>query len=160
MTQTLTTGLSATWLRFKREVIVWEDERGLFYREGRFVRVLEPGRYLFGLWEKVRVVKVNTRQMSEVITGQDLLTAFRCTWLSAQEIYRRSRLGACRRRDHHHGGHPGFLSEHVTGTRQRLVEAAGFLYAGGPPADESDYLSRRFTAGRANQPAAQQPRKL
>jgi regulator of protease activity HflC (stomatin/prohibitin superfamily) len=58
-----------------QEVVVWEYERGLLYREGRFVRVLEPGRYRFWRWKKVRVVKVGTRQMSEVITGQEILTA-------------------------------------------------------------------------------------
>ncbi len=58
-----------------QEVVVWEYERGLLYREGRFVRVLEPGRYRFWRWHKVRVVKVGTRQMSEVITGQEILTA-------------------------------------------------------------------------------------
>jgi regulator of protease activity HflC (stomatin/prohibitin superfamily) len=58
-----------------QEVVVWEYERGLLYREGRFVLVLEPGRYRFWRWHKVRVVKVGTRQMSEVITGQEILTA-------------------------------------------------------------------------------------
>jgi regulator of protease activity HflC (stomatin/prohibitin superfamily) len=68
-------GLSRTWLRFRHEVTVWEYERGLLYREGRFERLLPPGRYLFWRWEKVRVVRVSGRQMSEVITGQEILSS-------------------------------------------------------------------------------------
>jgi regulator of protease activity HflC (stomatin/prohibitin superfamily) len=54
---------------------VWEYERGLLYREGRFERLLPPGRYLFWQWEKVRVVRVSGRQLSEVITGQEILSS-------------------------------------------------------------------------------------
>ena len=61
--------------RFKNESIVWEHERGLFYRNGRFIQVLEPGRYEFWKWEKVAVRKISMRQMSEVITGQEILTS-------------------------------------------------------------------------------------
>jgi regulator of protease activity HflC (stomatin/prohibitin superfamily) len=60
---------------FRQEIVVWEYERGLLYHDGRFLRILMPGRYQFWRWQKIRVVKVSTRQMSEVITGQEILTA-------------------------------------------------------------------------------------
>jgi regulator of protease activity HflC (stomatin/prohibitin superfamily) len=69
------TGLTPGRLRLKQEIIVWEYEKGLLYVDGRFVRLLEPGRYQFWSWQKVRVVKVGTRQMSETITGQEILTS-------------------------------------------------------------------------------------
>jgi len=68
-------GLFQIRTKFQHECIVWEYERGLLYRDGRFQRVLEPGRYLFWKWEKVQITKVSTRQMSAVITGQEILTA-------------------------------------------------------------------------------------
>ncbi|MEP7285038.1 MAG: slipin family protein [Chloroflexota bacterium] len=71
----LTNGLTETTLGLKQEVIVWENERGLLYRNGRYERLLEPGRYEFWRWEKIRITRVGIRQMSEVITGQEILTA-------------------------------------------------------------------------------------
>lgn len=65
----------ATYAHLKNETIIWEYERGLLYRDGRFERLLEPGRYHFWRWEKVNVTRVNIRQTSEVITGQEILTA-------------------------------------------------------------------------------------
>jgi regulator of protease activity HflC (stomatin/prohibitin superfamily) len=59
----------------KNETIIWEYERGLLYRDGRFDRLLEPGRYRFWRWEKIAVTRVSMRQTSEVITGQEILTA-------------------------------------------------------------------------------------
>lgn len=71
-----------TW-GLKDEYIIWEYERGLLYREGRFEQILEPGRYIY--WkpdnpppfqrEQVRITAVSVRQMSEVITSQAILTA-------------------------------------------------------------------------------------
>jgi regulator of protease activity HflC (stomatin/prohibitin superfamily) len=68
-----TNGLTSRLLR--QEIVVWEYERGLLYHDGRFLRILMPGRYQFWRWQKIRVVKVSTRQMSEVITGQEILSA-------------------------------------------------------------------------------------
>jgi regulator of protease activity HflC (stomatin/prohibitin superfamily) len=59
----------------QRVVTVMEYERGLLYREGRFERVLEPGRYPFWRWENTSIIRVSLRQMSEVLTGQEILTA-------------------------------------------------------------------------------------
>ncbi len=63
------------WAGLKKENIVWEYERGLLYRNGRFQRLLDAGRYQFWRWAKVRITKVGIRQMSEVITGQEIVTA-------------------------------------------------------------------------------------
>ena len=63
------------WLR--KEVTVYEYERGLLYQEGRLGPVLEPGRYTFWAWEPVDVVKVSLREMSHVVAGQGILTADR-----------------------------------------------------------------------------------
>lgn len=60
---------------FKQEQTIWEYERGLLYRDGRFQRVLEPGRYTFWRWERVRIDRVNLRQSSDVIAGQEILTS-------------------------------------------------------------------------------------
>jgi regulator of protease activity HflC (stomatin/prohibitin superfamily) len=63
------------WLR--KEVTVYEYERGLLYREGKLERVLEPGRYTFWAFEPVDVTKVSLREMSHVVAGQGILTADR-----------------------------------------------------------------------------------
>ncbi len=70
-----TSTMKVTHLGLKREIIIWEYQCGLLYREGKFDHVLEPGRYSFWAWEKVWVAVVSTRQKSEVITGQSMLTA-------------------------------------------------------------------------------------
>lgn len=68
-------GLDTTLLGWRRAVTIWQYERGLLYRDGRFVRLLEPGHYEFWRWERVSVTKVSLRQTSEVIAGQEILTA-------------------------------------------------------------------------------------
>lgn len=62
---------------FRKEITVFEFERGLLYRDGRLERVLEPGRYAFARSERVEVAKVSLREMSHVVPGQGLLTADR-----------------------------------------------------------------------------------
>jgi regulator of protease activity HflC (stomatin/prohibitin superfamily) len=59
----------------RRIITVMEYERGLLYHEGRFERVIEPGRYVFWRWQNSHIVRVSLRQMSEVLTGQEILTA-------------------------------------------------------------------------------------
>jgi regulator of protease activity HflC (stomatin/prohibitin superfamily) len=70
-----TTGWAPATMGFSKELTVWEYERGLLYRDGRLVRVLEPGRYRFWRWEKVTIDRISMRQSSDVITGQEILTA-------------------------------------------------------------------------------------
>jgi regulator of protease activity HflC (stomatin/prohibitin superfamily) len=71
----LPNGLTLAKLGLKQEIIIWESERGLLYKDGRYARMLAPGRYEFWRWERVKIVRVSIRQLSEVITGQEILTA-------------------------------------------------------------------------------------
>src|SRR5262249_40362001 len=62
-------------LSLKKDITIGDHECGLLCRDGRFVSVLDPGRYEFWRWEKVAIRKISMRQMSEVITGQEILTS-------------------------------------------------------------------------------------
>lgn len=66
-------------IKLREEVTIWEYEKGLFYRDGKLETVLEAGRYVFWIWEwrRIRIVRVSTRLMSQVISGQEILTADR-----------------------------------------------------------------------------------
>ena len=64
---------SSFWM--KKEVTVYEYERGLLYREGKLEQVLAPGRYVFAASDPVEVAKVSLREMSHVVPGQGILTA-------------------------------------------------------------------------------------
>ncbi len=57
-----------------RLVMVMEYQRGLLYRNGRFVRVLEPGLYRLLRWNTT-VTIVDTRQTQLSLSGQDILCA-------------------------------------------------------------------------------------
>ncbi len=57
-----------------RRVVVFEYERGLEYRDGRFTRVLEPGAYRRWL-RRTMVVKVDVRRRVVAVAGQEVLTA-------------------------------------------------------------------------------------
>jgi regulator of protease activity HflC (stomatin/prohibitin superfamily) len=63
------------WLR--KQITIFEYERGLLYREGKLESVLGPGRHAFWAWESVDVAKVSLREMSHVVAGQGILTADR-----------------------------------------------------------------------------------
>jgi regulator of protease activity HflC (stomatin/prohibitin superfamily) len=71
------TPMKRTWLGFCKEITVFEYERGLLYRDGRLLSVLEPGHSQFWAWERVEVAKVSLREMSHVVGGQEILTADR-----------------------------------------------------------------------------------
>ncbi len=59
-----------------REIIrIWEYERGLLYQNGRFVKLLEPGRYVLWPWQNRSVHKVDMRETSQTIEGQEILTS-------------------------------------------------------------------------------------
>ena len=58
------------------KMIVEAYEKGLLFRDGRFVRVLEPGRYRLARWfRKDRIDKVDLRVQSVVVQGQETMTA-------------------------------------------------------------------------------------
>src|SRR5581483_6989419 len=56
-------------------VVVREYERGLLYRDGKFVELLPPGRYKHWLWEHVRIETVDLRELSQTVEGQEILTS-------------------------------------------------------------------------------------
>lgn len=66
-----------------REVIIKDTHRGLYYRDGVLVKILEAGRYeipranFLGLWRrpKVEIVLVDVRERDLTIKGQEILTA-------------------------------------------------------------------------------------
>src|SRR5262249_54573318 len=72
---TMLAPMKRTTLGFRKEITVFEYERGLLYRDGKLERVLEPGRYRFWANERVEVAKVSLREMSHVVAGQGILTA-------------------------------------------------------------------------------------
>ncbi|NJL93248.1 MAG: hypothetical protein HC915_05715 [Anaerolineae bacterium] len=59
----------------QREVTVFEHQRALLFRDGRYERLLEPGRYRFWSWERVTITLVEIRRQSVVVSGQEMLTA-------------------------------------------------------------------------------------
>lgn len=64
-----------TRLGLQKEITIYEYERGLLYREGKFEGLLEPGRYRYTRWDDVKVTPVSKRIMSEVVSGQEILTS-------------------------------------------------------------------------------------
>jgi regulator of protease activity HflC (stomatin/prohibitin superfamily) len=69
--------MKRTTFGFRKEITIFQYERGLLYRDGRLERVLEPGCYKFGRSEPVEVARVSLREMSHIVAGQALLTADR-----------------------------------------------------------------------------------
>lgn len=61
----------------RQQYRIFEYERGLLYEHGRFVRELQPGRYIFWRWQGMSITLVNQRQSSQTITAQEMLTADR-----------------------------------------------------------------------------------
>ena len=66
-----------TTFGLRKQITIYEYERGLLYREGKMEGLLEPGRYRFWNYEPVDVAKVSLREMSHVVAGQGILTADR-----------------------------------------------------------------------------------
>jgi regulator of protease activity HflC (stomatin/prohibitin superfamily) len=59
----------------RKVVEVQEFERGLLYHKGRFGKLLEPGRYVLWPWEYKRIEKVDMRETSQTVDGQEILTS-------------------------------------------------------------------------------------
>ncbi|MCS6859750.1 MAG: slipin family protein [Abditibacteriales bacterium] len=60
-------------------ITIYEYERGLLYVRGKFVRVLEPGRYRLLPFTHKRIVVVDVRRAAVQIVNQKLLTADQIT---------------------------------------------------------------------------------
>ena len=58
----------------RRTVVVREYERGLLYHHGKFVEMLPPGRYRFWPWEERQIERVDIREFSQTVEGQEILT--------------------------------------------------------------------------------------
>ena len=56
------------------KVVIFEFQRGMLYREGRFIRVLEPGRYLLRARDTL-VRPVDIRPAFVTIPGQEVLSS-------------------------------------------------------------------------------------
>jgi regulator of protease activity HflC (stomatin/prohibitin superfamily) len=54
---------------------VHEFERGLFYRDGKFVQVVPPGRYVHWTWEHCQIERIDIREVSQTVEGQEILTS-------------------------------------------------------------------------------------
>lgn len=62
-------------LGLQKEIIIYEYERGLLYKDGQFEQLLKPGKYRFSRWDNVKVTTISMRVMSEVVSGQEILTS-------------------------------------------------------------------------------------
>ena len=60
-------------------VTIYEYERGLLYVRGKFVRLLEPGRYRIWPFTYRRIVVIDSRRASAQIVNQKVLTADQIT---------------------------------------------------------------------------------
>jgi regulator of protease activity HflC (stomatin/prohibitin superfamily) len=54
--------------------IIREYQRGLLYDRGRFVEVLQPGRYRSWPWQSRHIDVVDMRETSQTVEGQEILT--------------------------------------------------------------------------------------
>jgi regulator of protease activity HflC (stomatin/prohibitin superfamily) len=64
----------ALWLKRHVETkIVYDFEKGLLYRDGSFVRMLDAGRYRI-LKDRSRIDTVDTRKLPFTLSGQEVLT--------------------------------------------------------------------------------------
>ncbi len=59
----------------RKIVEVWEYERGVMYQKGRFEKLLEPGRYVLWPWQWRHITRVDLRETSQTVQGQEVLTS-------------------------------------------------------------------------------------
>lgn len=71
------TPMKFTAFGMRKEITIFEYERGLLYKEGKLERVLGPGNYRFWSGDRVEVARVSLREMSHVVGGQEILTSDR-----------------------------------------------------------------------------------
>jgi regulator of protease activity HflC (stomatin/prohibitin superfamily) len=61
--------------KLRTVVVVREYERGLLYRDGKFIELLPPGRYVHWFWEHCQIDRVDIREISQTVEGQEILSA-------------------------------------------------------------------------------------
>ncbi|ABX03164.1 MAG TPA: slipin family protein [Herpetosiphon sp.] len=66
--------ITITAIRFFPASIIYEHERGLLYKHGKFQRVLEPGKYRF-LRNAYQISKIDVRPSSLSLSGQEMFSA-------------------------------------------------------------------------------------
>src|SRR5437868_7309153 len=71
----MTDNLQPVLFGWMNEIIIFEHEKALLYQDCKFVRLLDAGRYRFSRFDKVHIKRVSTRILSEVISGQEILTS-------------------------------------------------------------------------------------
>jgi len=59
---------------WRRTVIIREYERGLLYQHGKFIELLPPGRYRLWSWDGRQIERVDVREFSQTVEGQEILT--------------------------------------------------------------------------------------
>jgi regulator of protease activity HflC (stomatin/prohibitin superfamily) len=63
-----------TWIFLLKRIVIFEHERGVVYRNGKFHRVLQPGsHWLFPYFEKLKNIDIRARFIT--IPGQDVLSS-------------------------------------------------------------------------------------
>lgn len=64
----------AAYKKYFREVTIFEYQRGLLYKKGKLVEILEPGQYNL-LGSSSQITPVDTRLKTVTVSGQELLSA-------------------------------------------------------------------------------------
>jgi len=61
------------YIRVVQRTVIFEYQRGLKYKKGKFIKILEPGSYYVPINTKIN--QVDIRKKYEIIPGQEVLTA-------------------------------------------------------------------------------------
>jgi regulator of protease activity HflC (stomatin/prohibitin superfamily) len=59
---------------WRRTVVIREYERGILYHNGKFIELLPPGRYRLWTWDGRQIERVDVREFSQTVEGQEILT--------------------------------------------------------------------------------------
>ncbi|BAQ66316.1 SPFH domain-containing protein [Geminocystis sp. NIES-3709] len=70
-------------MKWQQEIIIKDTHRGIYYKDGVFVKILNAGRYVipphinWGIWRtpKIEITLVDIRERDLTIKGQEILTA-------------------------------------------------------------------------------------
>lgn len=70
-------------MQWQQEIIIKDTHRGIYYKDGVFVKILNAGRYIipphlnWGIWRipKIEITLVDIRERDLTIKGQEILTA-------------------------------------------------------------------------------------